>query len=67
LRQEEALVEELRKQLRSLMNDLTDSVALGSAQNFDQYQRMVGQIEGLAIAEREILSLAKRNSDEDED
>ena len=49
------------------MNDLTDSVALGSAQNFDQYQRMVGQIEGLAIAEREILSLAKRNSDEDED
>ena len=67
MRQEEALVEELRKQLRSLMNDLTDSVALGSAQNFDQYQRMVGQIEGLAIAEREILSLAKRNSDEDED
>ena len=56
----------LRKQLRTLMNELTDSVALGSAQSFDQYQRMVGQIEGLAIAERELLSLAK-NTDEDED
>ena len=56
----------LRKQLRTLMNELTDSVALGSAQNFDQYQRMVGQIEGLAIAESELLSLAK-NTDEDED
>jgi len=48
------------------MNELTDSVALGSALNYEQYQRMVGQIEGLAIAERELLSLAK-DSDEDED
>ena len=55
----------LRKQLRTLMNELTDSVALGSAQSFDQYQRMVGQIEGLAIAEREIISL-QNTSDEDE-
>ena len=59
-------LEELRNQLRVLMNDLTDSIALGSAQNFEQYQRMVGQIEGLAIAERELLSLAKR-SDEDQE
>ena len=59
-------VETFRNQLRTLMNDLTDSVALGSAQSYDAYQRMVGQIEGLAIAERELLSLAK-NTDEDED
>tara|TARA_A100001011_G_scaffold291977_1_gene303619 strand:+ start:2139 stop:2330 length:192 start_codon:yes stop_codon:yes gene_type:complete len=59
-------LEELRNQLRVLMNDLTDSIALGSAQNFEQYQRMVGQIEGLAIAERELLSLAKK-SDEDQE
>ena len=52
------LAEELRKQLRTLMNELTDSIALGSAQSYEQYQRMVGQIEGLAIAERELLSLA---------
>jgi hypothetical protein len=63
---DERFIEELRKKLRELMNELTDSVALGSALNYEQYQRMVGQIEGLAIAERELLSLAK-NSDEDEE
>jgi hypothetical protein len=53
----EQFAEEIRKTIRKMMNELTDNVALGNAQSFDQYQRMVGQIEGLAIAEREILSL----------
>ena len=43
--------EHFRKQLRQYMNELTDSVALGNAKNFEEYQRFVGQIEGLAIAE----------------
>ena len=63
---EHAFAEELRKKLRTLMNDLTDQVALGSATSCEQYQRMVGQIEGLAIAERELLTLAS-NTDEEED
>ena len=61
----EQYAEELRKTIRKLMNELTDNVALGNAQSFDQYQRMVGRIEGLAIAEREIISL-QNTSDEDE-
>ena len=61
----EQYAEELRKTIRKLMNELTDNVALGNAQSFDQYQRMVGQMEGLAIAEREIISL-QNTSDEDE-
>ena len=61
----EQYAEELRKTIRKLMNELTDNVALGNAQSFDQYQRMVGQIVGLAIAEREIISL-QNTSDEDE-
>ena len=61
----EQYAEELRKTIRKLMNELTDNVALGNAQSFDQYQRMVGQIECLAIAEREIISL-QNTSDEDE-
>ena len=61
----EQYAEELRKTIRKLMNELTDNVALGNAQSFDQYQRMVGQIEGLAIAEREIISL-QNTSHEDE-
>ena len=44
---------ELRDQLRRYMNDITDSLATGSAKTFEQYQRQVGQIEGLANAERE--------------
>ena len=56
----------LREKLRTLMNEHTDSVALGSAQSYDQYQRMVGQIEGLAIAERELLSLVRTSDEEDE-
>ena len=56
----------MRKTLRQYMNDLTDSVALGNAKNFEEYQRFVGQIEGLAIAERELLNLIKTNDQEDD-
>jgi len=47
------------------MNELTDNVALGSAKTFEEYQRTVGQIEGLAIAERELLNLLNLSSEED--
>lgn len=57
--------EELRKKLRQLMNDLTDTVALGGAKNFEEYNRLVGQIEGLAIAERELLTLMDTAERED--
>jgi len=57
--------EELRAKIRQIMNDLTDTVALGGAKNFEEYNRLVGQIEGLAIAERELLTLL--NSAEEED
>lgn len=59
-------VEHFRKQLRQYMNELTDSVALGNAKNFEEYQRFVGQIEGLAIAERELLNLVKTQDQEDD-
>lgn len=59
-------VEHFRKQLRQYMNELTDSVALGNAKNFEEYQRFVGQIEGLAIAERELLNLIKTQDQEDD-
>ena len=58
--------EHFRKQLRQYMNELTDSVALGNAKNFEEYQRFVGQIEGLAIAERELLNLVKTQDEEDD-
>jgi len=39
------------------MNELADSIATGAAQSFDEYRKMVGVIEGLALAERELLDL----------
>jgi len=57
---------ELRDIVRKYMNDITDSIATGSAKSFDQYQRQVGQIEGLAIAERELLNLVRLDEDDDD-
>tara|TARA_R100001530_G_scaffold75345_2_gene52920 strand:+ start:361 stop:564 length:204 start_codon:yes stop_codon:yes gene_type:complete len=54
-----------REILRKYMNELTDNIALGSAKNFDEYQRSVGQIEGLAIAERELLNLMSHQDEDD--
>ena len=48
------------------MNERADDLAMGGASSFDEYQKMVGAIEGLAIAEREILDLMeKQRKDED--
>jgi thermostable 8-oxoguanine DNA glycosylase len=42
------------------MNEKADDLSMGGASSFDEYQRMVGVIEGLAIAEREILDLMEK-------
>jgi len=42
------------------MNERADDLAMGGAYSFDEYQKMVGVIEGLAIAEREILDLMEK-------
>tara|TARA_R110001592_G_scaffold42518_2_gene138034 strand:- start:4071 stop:4217 length:147 start_codon:yes stop_codon:yes gene_type:complete len=41
------------------MNETADAIATGSAHSFDEYQKMVGIIEGLALAERELLDLVE--------
>tara|TARA_R110002020_G_scaffold96112_1_gene230427 strand:+ start:23 stop:205 length:183 start_codon:yes stop_codon:yes gene_type:complete len=53
------LFEVFQKNLRMRMNDVADAIATGSAQSFDEYQKMVGTIEGLALAERELLDLVE--------
>ena len=59
------LADALRKEIRKYMNEITDNVALGGAKNFEEYNRMVGQIEGLAIAERELITLQGSTEEED--
>ena len=54
------IVEMVRKTLRSMMEEGADNVALGGAKDWGEYQRLVGRLEGLAIAEREILAAAQK-------
>jgi len=55
----EHLFEVYQQKIRERMNDIADSISTGSAKSYDEYQNMVGVINGLAIAERELLDLVE--------
>jgi len=50
----------LREKLRTDMNIYADDCAGGACRNFDEYQKLCGTIQGLAIAERHLLDLAEK-------
>ena len=56
----------LREQIRKDMNNYADDMAGGACQSFEQYQKLCGVIQGLAIAERYLLDLAERLEKSDE-
>lgn len=56
----------LREKLRTDMNNYTDDMAGGACQSFEQYQKLCGVIQGLAIAERHLIDLAERLEQSDE-
>ena len=56
----------LREQIRNDMNNYADDLAGGACRNFEEYQKLVGVIQGLALAERYLLDLAKKVEDADE-
>ena len=49
----------LRENIRIIMNERADHISTGGCSNFDEYSKCCGVIEGLAIAERELLDLNK--------
>lgn len=51
--------EELRKRIRQDMNDIADHVATGGCKDFADYKERVGEITGLAKAERYLLDLVE--------
>jgi hypothetical protein len=53
----------LRDQIRGLMNSMSDHLSTGSCKDFPEYTRCCGVIEGLAMAERELLDLKKKVED----
>ena len=56
----------LREQIRTDMHNYADDCAGGNCRSFEEYQKPCGVIQGLAIAERYILDLAKKVDESDE-
>ena len=56
----------LREQIRNDMNNYADDLAGGMCRSFDEYQKLCGVIQGLAVAERHLLDLAKKATQQDE-
>jgi len=50
----------LREQIRTDLNNYADDLALGVCQDFAQYQKLCGIIQGLGLAERYIIDLAEK-------
>jgi hypothetical protein len=48
------------------MNDYADTIAGGSAKDFPEYKHLCGVIEGLALAERELLDIRKKAEDDED-
>ena len=59
-------VEALRKKIREDLNNYADDIAGGACQNFEQYQKLCGVIQGLAMAESYLLDLAKKVEEADD-
>ena len=55
-----SLLEHLKLKYRGLMNEHADHIATGACKDFPDYQKMVGIIEGIALAERELLDYIER-------
>jgi len=50
----------MRDHLRVQMNEYADHVSGGGCKDYNEYAKICGIIEGLALAEREILDLKAR-------
>jgi hypothetical protein len=57
---ESNIFDHLRKVVRLQMNELSDHISGGACKSFEEYSKCCGIIEGLAVAEREILDLKKK-------
>ena len=51
----------LKGRLREIMNQHADHMSTGACKDFSDYQKMAGIIEGLALAEREVLDWQEKH------
>ena len=57
----ENLFDSIRKGIRAQMNEMSDHVSGGGCSDFSEYSKCCGIIQGLAMAERELLDLKERD------
>jgi hypothetical protein len=57
---EDGILVAVRKKIRATMEQIADNVACGGCASFEEYKRQTGIIEGLALAERELLDLLEK-------
>ena len=58
---EQSLSVFLKKRLREAMNQHADHISTGACKDYSDYQKMAGVIEGLALAEREVLDWTEKH------
>ena len=56
----ESVLSVLRKKIQAQMSVIADHIASGSSKDMEDYRKMCGMIEGLALSEREIIDLESR-------
>ena len=56
----------LRQKIRTDMNNYADDLAGGACRSFDEYQKLCGVIQGLALAESHLMALLKKVETSDE-
>ena len=59
-----SLSEFMKKRLRNIMNQHADHISTGACKDYSDYQKMAGIIEGLALAERELLDWVEKHIQE---
>lgn len=55
------------KELRERRQDLSEMLVSGSAQNWEQYRQVVGEIRGLEFAIETVKALLEKTADDVED
>jgi len=59
-----SLSEFMKNRLRNIMNQHADHISTGACKDYSDYQKMAGIIEGLALAESELLDWVEKNIQE---
>ena len=60
---ESDILTRLQKKLREAMNDTADHISADGCKTLEEYKKCCGIIEGLALAERELLDMVEADEE----